>query len=105
MRLARTPGVDVVAHALDLPRRVGTSEHVGFGRAVYDASGVDPDIVDEYLRPVLAPEGRERARRFLLAGDVRSDDPADVRPPSDPYKDLGRHTSQGGIVWVFGLGE
>jgi lanthanide-dependent methanol dehydrogenase len=42
---------------------------------------------------------------FLLAGDVRSDDPADVRPPSDPYKDIGRHTSQGGIVWIFGLGE
>jgi PQQ-dependent dehydrogenase (methanol/ethanol family) len=40
---------------------------------------------------------------FLLAGDVRADDPADVRPPSDPYKDLGRHTSQGGIVWIFGL--
>ncbi len=40
---------------------------------------------------------------FLLAGDVRSDDPADVRPPSDPYKDIGRHTSQGGIVWIFGL--
>jgi len=28
-----------------------------------------------------------------------------VRPPSDPYKDIGRHTSQGGIVWIFGLGE
>jgi PQQ-dependent dehydrogenase (methanol/ethanol family) len=40
---------------------------------------------------------------FLLAGDVRSDDPADVRPPSDPYKDIGRHTSQGGIVWIFGI--
>jgi PQQ-dependent dehydrogenase (methanol/ethanol family) len=40
---------------------------------------------------------------FLLAGDVRSDDPADVRPPSDPYKDIGRYTSQGGIVWIFGL--
>jgi PQQ-dependent dehydrogenase (methanol/ethanol family) len=40
---------------------------------------------------------------YLLAGDVRSDDPADVRPPSDPYRDLGRHTSQGGIVWIFGL--
>ena len=40
---------------------------------------------------------------FLLAGDVRADDPADVRPPSDPYKDIGRHTSQGGIVWIFGL--
>ncbi len=40
---------------------------------------------------------------FLLAGDVRSDDPADVREPSDYIKDLARHTSQGGIVWVFGL--
>ena len=40
---------------------------------------------------------------FLLAGDVRSDDPADVRPPSDFAPDLGRHTSQGGMVWIFGL--
>lgn len=40
---------------------------------------------------------------FLLAGDVRSDDPADVRDPSDYIKNLARHTSQGGIVWVFGL--
>ena len=40
---------------------------------------------------------------FLLAGDVRSDDPADVRAPSDYLKTLGRHTSQGGMVWIFGL--
>lgn len=40
---------------------------------------------------------------FLLAGDVRSDDPSDVRTPSDYLKTLGRHTSQGGIVWIFGL--
>lgn len=40
---------------------------------------------------------------FLLAGDVRSDDPADVRPPSDPYKNIGRYTSQGGLIWIFGL--
>ncbi|OLB48167.1 MAG: hypothetical protein AUI08_12125 [Gemmatimonadetes bacterium 13_2_20CM_2_65_7] len=40
---------------------------------------------------------------FLLSGDVRSDDPADVRPPADFAPDLARHTSQGGIVWVFGL--
>ncbi|MFN2571868.1 MAG: PQQ-dependent dehydrogenase, methanol/ethanol family [Gemmatimonadales bacterium] len=40
---------------------------------------------------------------FLLSGDVRSDDPADVRPPADFVPDLARHTSQGGIVWVFGL--
>jgi len=40
---------------------------------------------------------------FLLAGDVRSDDPADVRPPADFAKDLARHTSQGGMVWIFAL--
>jgi len=40
---------------------------------------------------------------LLLAGDVNSADPADVRPPPDFAKDIGRHTSQGGIVWIFGL--
>jgi PQQ-dependent dehydrogenase (methanol/ethanol family) len=40
---------------------------------------------------------------FLFSGDVLSDDPADVRPPADFMKDIGRHTSQGGIVWIFGL--
>lgn len=40
---------------------------------------------------------------FLLSGDVRSDDPSDVRPPADFMKDIARHTSQGGIVWIFGL--
>ena len=40
---------------------------------------------------------------FLLAGDVRSDDPADVREPSDYIKNLARHTSQGGMLWVFAL--
>ncbi len=40
---------------------------------------------------------------FLLSGDVRSDDPADVRPPADFVPDLARHTSQGGMVWIFGL--
>ena len=40
---------------------------------------------------------------FLLAGDVRSDDPADVRPPADFARDIARHTSQGGMLWLFGL--
>lgn len=40
---------------------------------------------------------------FLLSGDVRSDDPADVRPPADFAPELARHTSQGGLVWIFGL--
>jgi pimeloyl-ACP methyl ester carboxylesterase len=70
MKLARAPGADTLAYALDLPRRVAASP-LGFGRAVHDASRLDPDIVDEYLRPLLTTEGRERARRFLLAGDDR----------------------------------
>ena len=40
---------------------------------------------------------------FLLAGDVLANDPADVRAPPDYMRDIGRHTSQGGIVWIFGL--
>ena len=39
----------------------------------------------------------------LLAGDVGSDDPADVREPADFIRDLARYTSQGGMVWVFAL--
>jgi pimeloyl-ACP methyl ester carboxylesterase len=71
MRLARTPGLDTVAYALDLPRRVAHSARVGFGRAVWDASIITPDVVEEYLRPLRTADGRERARRFLLAGDNR----------------------------------
>ncbi len=40
---------------------------------------------------------------LLLAGDVRSDDPTDVRAPADYVKDIARHTSQGGMIWIFGL--
>jgi len=40
---------------------------------------------------------------FLIAGDVRSDDPADVRPPADFAPDLARYTSQGGMLWIFAL--
>ena len=39
----------------------------------------------------------------LLAGDTNSADPADVRPPLDMMKQIARHTSQGGMVWIFGL--
>jgi PQQ-dependent dehydrogenase (methanol/ethanol family) len=39
----------------------------------------------------------------LLAGDLRSDDPTDLRDPADYIKDLARYTSQGGMVWIFGL--
>lgn len=40
---------------------------------------------------------------FLLSGDVRSDDPADVRPPADFAPELARYTSQGGMLWIFAL--
>jgi len=39
----------------------------------------------------------------LLSGDMRSDDPADVRVPLEMMKQIARHTSQGGMVWMFGL--
>jgi PQQ-dependent dehydrogenase (methanol/ethanol family) len=39
----------------------------------------------------------------LFAGDVESADPADVRASPDFMKNIGRHTSQGGMVWIFGL--
>jgi outer membrane protein assembly factor BamB len=42
---------------------------------------------------------------FLLSGDLRSDDPADVRPPADFIPDIASRTSQGGTVWVFALEE
>jgi PQQ-dependent dehydrogenase (methanol/ethanol family) len=40
---------------------------------------------------------------FLIAGDVRSDDPADVRPRADFAPDLAKYTSRGGILWIFGF--
>lgn len=70
MRLARTPGLDTVAYALGLHRRLAHAK-VGFLRAVHDKACMPPDAIDEYLRPIESVEGRERARRFLLAGDNR----------------------------------
>ena len=71
MRLARTPGVDIAAFALDLPRRLAHNARIGFGRGVHDPSLMTAEVVEEYLRPLSTAEGRERARRFLLAGDNR----------------------------------
>jgi lanthanide-dependent methanol dehydrogenase len=57
------------------------------------------------------PDGRQYVAVYagiggdwaLLSGDVRADDPADMRPPADFMKNIGRHTSQGGMIWIFGL--
>ncbi len=57
------------------------------------------------------PDGKQYVAVFagfggdwqLLSGDTRSDDPADVRPPLDMLRNIAKHTSQGGIVWIFGL--
>jgi lanthanide-dependent methanol dehydrogenase len=57
------------------------------------------------------PDGRQYVAVYagfggdwaLLSGDTRSDDPTDVRPPADFIKDIARHTSQGGMIWIFGL--
>jgi pimeloyl-ACP methyl ester carboxylesterase len=71
MRVARTPGLDTVAYALDLPRRVAHSTRLGFARALWDPARIDVDVIEEDLRPITTVEGRERARRFLLAADNR----------------------------------
>ncbi|HUY83604.1 MAG TPA: PQQ-binding-like beta-propeller repeat protein, partial [Steroidobacteraceae bacterium] len=57
------------------------------------------------------PDGRQYVAIYagiggdwaLLAGDTLSDDPADVREPNPLVKDIASRTSQGGIVWIFGL--
>jgi lanthanide-dependent methanol dehydrogenase len=57
------------------------------------------------------PDGRQYVAVYagiggdwtLLSNDTRSDDPADIRAPASFAKDLARHTSQGGSVWIFGL--
>lgn len=67
-KLAKAPGVDNVAYALGLPRPVS---RLVFRRAVQDPASVPDDVVEEYLRPLLTHDGRERARRFVLAGDAR----------------------------------
>jgi lanthanide-dependent methanol dehydrogenase len=58
-----------------------------------------------------APDGKQYVAVYagiggdwaLLSGDTRSDDPSDVRAPADFLKDIARRTSQGGMVWIFGL--
>ena len=58
-----------------------------------------------------APDGKQYVAVYagiggdwaLLSGDVRADDPNDVRAPADYMKDIARHTSQGGMIWIFGL--
>ena len=54
-----------------LPRRVAHNARIGFARGVRDSALMTPDVVEEYLRPLTTAEGRERARRFLLAADNR----------------------------------
>jgi PQQ-dependent dehydrogenase (methanol/ethanol family) len=57
------------------------------------------------------PDGRQYVAVYagfggdwaLLTGDTRSDDPSDVRAPADYMKDIARYTSQGGLLWIFGL--
>jgi pimeloyl-ACP methyl ester carboxylesterase len=71
MRVARTPGFDTIAYALDLTRRVAHSTRLGFARALHDPARIDASVIDEYLRPITTVEGRERARRFVLAADAR----------------------------------
>ncbi|MBV8144240.1 MAG: PQQ-dependent dehydrogenase, methanol/ethanol family [Gammaproteobacteria bacterium] len=55
------------------------------------------------------PDGRQYVAVYagfggdwaLIAGDARSDDPTDVRAPAEPTTQIARHTSMGGMVWIF----
>ena len=56
------------------------------------------------------PDGKQYAAVYAgIGGDLAlfandtSADATDVRPPPDFMPDLARHTSHGGIVWIFGL--
>jgi glucose dehydrogenase len=57
------------------------------------------------------PDGRQYVAIYagiggdwtLISNDIRSDDPADVRVAASFAKDIARYTSQGGMVWIFGL--
>ncbi len=40
---------------------------------------------------------------YLFAADFVSGDQSDVRPAADFTPEMGRHTSQGGMIWLFGL--
>jgi hypothetical protein len=57
------------------------------------------------------PDGRQYVAIYagiggdwtLISNDIRSDDPADVRVAASFAKDIARYTSQGGMIWIFGL--
>ncbi len=57
------------------------------------------------------PDGRQYVAIYagiggdwaLLAGDTSSADPTDLRAPNPLVKNLASRTSQGGMVWIFGL--
>ena len=58
-------------HRSEIARRLATGP-VGFALGYANPDLLDPRLVREYLRPFTDPDGRERARRFLLSGDTRS---------------------------------
>jgi glucose dehydrogenase len=57
------------------------------------------------------PDGRQYVAIYagiggdwaLLAGDTLSADPTDLRAPNPLVNNLASRTSQGGMVWIFGL--
>ncbi len=40
---------------------------------------------------------------LLFSGDLMSNNPADIRGRADWNPSMARHTSQGGMIWIFGL--
>lgn len=77
LRIARIPGTAELLRAGRLIERSRTAWRVatgplGFARGYYNPDVIDADLIREYLRPYTSEDGRQRARRFLLAADSRS---------------------------------
>jgi len=74
LRIARLPGAAELLRAAALVPstrlgwRVATGP-LGFASGYYDSMLLERDVIREYLRPYTDPDGRERARRFLMASD------------------------------------
>jgi haloalkane dehalogenase len=66
-RLAGTGVLDAVARATGVPRRLH-SIRLGLAAAAHERGAVAAEALDEHLRPLRDPAGREAARRFVLAG-------------------------------------
>jgi 2-hydroxymuconate-semialdehyde hydrolase len=77
IRLARLPGTAELLRAAAIVKKSPAAWRLavgptGYASGYYDPGVIEADLIRDYLRPFTDPDGRERARRFLLASDPRS---------------------------------